>query len=29
MTAMLAGAEEKVGGLQKSKITYYTLKNPG
>lgn len=29
MTAMLAGAEERVDGLQKGKIINYTLKNPG
>lgn len=29
MTAILAGAEERADGLEKGKITYYTLKNPG
>lgn len=29
MTAILAGAEEVVDGLEKGKITFYTLKNPG
>lgn len=28
MTAMLAGAEERVDGLEKGKISYYNLKNP-
>lgn len=29
MTAMLARAEERVDGLEKGKISHYTLKNPG
>lgn len=29
MTATLAGAEERVDGLEKGKISYQNLKNPG
>lgn len=29
MTALFAGAEERVDGLEKGKISHYTLKNPG